>query len=407
MTKRLVLRLPPPHARQREIEECTAKRIVIRAGRRGGKTTLAARVAIKLAGAGRRVLYTTPIADQTDAFWQKCNDWLAMAVAARLINKNETRRLLDFRHGEGRIAARTAFKPDHLRGDYGDLIIFDEFAYQDPAVWEKVGAPMLLDNDGDAWFMGTPNRRNHFYTLNLKAEANEDGRWAAFSFPSTDNPFLSAEALAELSKDMTDEDYQQEILAVFLPGEGAVFSVGPDNFWTPARCEHPKLMAIDWGHYPDYTSISIGCPICRNEQDLTRLRGHYPTQWEAIETLWLDWGKPGVWAEGNGVGLANLQALQAAGLPVNSFWMGSDPSGGGRSGSKSQIIQGLKLALEKKTWRFVKHDVAQRELESYEMKQSSRTGALQYSAPDGMHDDTVISRGLLVWAAGQGAFTLA
>src|SRR4030067_3121324 len=116
MTKRLVIRLPHPHARQAEIEACTAKRIVLRAGRRGGKTTLVARKAIREASLGRRVLYTAPIVEQTDAFWTKCTDWLGAAFLTKLIEKNETRKMLDFRHSVRLIPGLTAIKPAHSLG---------------------------------------------------------------------------------------------------------------------------------------------------------------------------------------------------------------------------------------------------------------------------------------------------
>ncbi|NIV32808.1 MAG: terminase, partial [Anaerolineae bacterium] len=57
---------------------------------------------------------------------------------------------------KGRIRTKTAWDADSLRGDYADLLILDEYATMDPSAWELVGAPMLLDNDGDAVFIGTP-----------------------------------------------------------------------------------------------------------------------------------------------------------------------------------------------------------------------------------------------------------
>jgi hypothetical protein len=79
-------------------------------------------------------------------------------------DKNETRRLLTF-PGGGRIRAKTAWDADSLRGDYADFLVLDECALLAPNAWEEVGAPMLADNDGDAWFLSTPRRRNWFHGL--------------------------------------------------------------------------------------------------------------------------------------------------------------------------------------------------------------------------------------------------
>jgi len=57
------------HKIQQEFIHCKAKRIIIRAGRRGGKTVGVANRAVKRFLAGRRVLYAAPTADQVGSFW--------------------------------------------------------------------------------------------------------------------------------------------------------------------------------------------------------------------------------------------------------------------------------------------------------------------------------------------------
>ena len=90
--------------------------------------------------------------------------------------------------------------------------------------WEVVGAPMLLDNDGDAVFIYTPPSLHsvgtskaqdprHAAKMFKKAQMDESGRWEAFHFTSQENPYISEGALSEISQDMTRIAYQQEILA--------------------------------------------------------------------------------------------------------------------------------------------------------------------------------------------------
>ena len=43
-----------------------------------------------------------------------------------------------------------------LRGDFADLLILDEWQLMNESAWEDVGAPMLLDNNGDAIFIYAP-----------------------------------------------------------------------------------------------------------------------------------------------------------------------------------------------------------------------------------------------------------
>jgi phage terminase large subunit-like protein len=87
-----------------------------------------------------------------------------------------------------------------------------------------VGAPMLLDNNGDAVFIYTPpslrtvglskaRDPRHAAKMFKMAQKDETGRWAAFSFTSHDNPHLSREALGDITLDMTALAYRQEIMA--------------------------------------------------------------------------------------------------------------------------------------------------------------------------------------------------
>ena len=62
------VRLRAPHEQQQRFVDSDYKRIVIRAGRRGGKTVGIAIRHIKRFLEGRRQLYTAPTAEQTDAF---------------------------------------------------------------------------------------------------------------------------------------------------------------------------------------------------------------------------------------------------------------------------------------------------------------------------------------------------
>jgi phage terminase large subunit-like protein len=111
-----------------------------------------------------------------------------------------------------------------LRGDYADLLILDEWQLMNEDAWELVGAPMLLDNNGDAVFIYTPpsvrsigiskaRDKRHAAKLYQKALLDTSGRWAAFHFSSRANPFISEEALDEISRDMSALAYRQEILA--------------------------------------------------------------------------------------------------------------------------------------------------------------------------------------------------
>ena len=221
---RLTVNLKNPHTKQKEFIDSKAKRRIIRAGRRGGKTTGMAIAAVLRFLDKRRVLYAAPTMEQTDAFWQEVKGSLAEPLQAGAFVKNETERTIEVPGTKQRIKAKTAWNADGLRGDYADLLILDEYQLMNEDTWEVVGQPMLLDNDGDAVFIYTPpslvtpgatKARDPRHAARLFKKAKEDttGTWAAFHFTSWDNPYTSLSALEGIKKDMSEASYRQEIMA--------------------------------------------------------------------------------------------------------------------------------------------------------------------------------------------------
>jgi hypothetical protein len=218
------IHLRKPHAKQREFIEHPAKRKIIRAGRRGGKTTGIGIFAARMFLQKRRVLYATPTAEQIGKFWFEVTRAFMDPIADGALYKNETEHVIELPGTETRIRAKTAWNADTLRGDYADVLIFDEWQLMNEDAWGVVGVPMLLDNNGDAVFIYTPpsirNRSTtkatdamHAAKLFKTAQVDVTGRWAAFHFTSHDNPYISTEALQEIQQDMTSMAYRQEILA--------------------------------------------------------------------------------------------------------------------------------------------------------------------------------------------------
>jgi hypothetical protein len=400
----LTINLHRPHSKQLAFKRSQAKRRVIVAGRRGGKTVGLADIAVEAMLKGRRVLEAAPTADQTIAFWDTVKAALAEPINAGVINKWETTRLVEMKNG-GRIRAKTAHNADGLRGDYADLLILDEFADMDPSAWAQVGAPMLLDNGGDAVFIGTPKRKNHLFAAYQRAISDTTGRWAAFHFTSHDNPYLDAEALDEITFDMTDEDYRQEILAEFLDNEGAVFRNISANMTAPAasprhHAGHYLVVGVDWGKAQDYTAFSVGCVDCRCEVFRDRFNQiDYTLQRGRLNGVFERWRPVVILAESNAMGEPIIEQLQADGLPVVKFATTAT--------SKPPLIENMALALEREEWSWQDDPIWTGELEAYERTISPQTGRSRYNAPPGVHDDTVMARCLMLWQATQGKIDVA
>ena len=257
--------LKRPHSHQEAFLRSRAKHKVIRAGRRAGKTTGMAIIAVESFLAGHRVLYAAPTDEQISQFWREVKTALAALIEAGVFYKNETEHIIERAGMSQRIKAKTAWNADTLRGDYADLLILDEWQPMDETVWEDVGAPMLLDNNGDAIFVYTPpsirsqelskardpRHAAKMYKMALieQEAAKAKGRsprWEAFHYSSQDNPHISQGALGEISKDMNNLSYRQEVLAEDVEDL-------PGDLWTRALIESVRIYTV-----PQCCRVAVG-----------------------------------------------------------------------------------------------------------------------------------------------------
>jgi hypothetical protein len=239
------------HKIQQEIIKCPAKRIIIRAGRRGGKTVGVANRALIRFLEGRRVLYAAPTAEQVGSFWSTVTRILAEPIRQKVFIKNETEKYIELPGTEQRIKVKTAWNADALRGDYADDLILDEFQLMNEDIWDAVGAPMLLDNNGDALLIFTPpslhsrsvskaHDRQHaakLFRLFQNYEKTDPARYRTFHFSSHENPYISKEALNEISRDMTSLSIRMEIQAEDI-------DEAPGDLWTRKIIEDARTLIV-------------------------------------------------------------------------------------------------------------------------------------------------------------------
>lgn len=256
-TKTVTVRLPNPHGKQIEFLRSPAKRKVIRAGRRGGKTYGASIYAVENFLAGRRELYATPTQEQVDRFWYLVCEALREPIEAGIFYKNETKHLIELPGTEQRIRAKTAWNADTLRGDYADDLILDEYQLMNEDTWGIVGAPMLMDNNGNAIFIYTPpslhsrsvtkaDDPQHAAKLFKKASADTTGRWKAFHFSTYDNPYIDKSVIDDLASDMSSIAYRMEIMAEDIDEV-------PGALWKRSIIEKSRV-----DKFPDLIRIVVG-----------------------------------------------------------------------------------------------------------------------------------------------------
>jgi phage terminase large subunit len=151
---------------------------------------------------------------------------------------------------------------ERMRGMYFDGIVLDEFPLLQKTVFSTVVRPCLADYRGWAVVSGTSNGDDHFNALRLRAM--EDERWDVFLIPlsETGEEALSYAEAAELTQDMSADEYAREMECSFdAPVEGAYFAEALNALSAQGRiCPVPVDLAVpvisswDLGVH-DYCSI--------------------------------------------------------------------------------------------------------------------------------------------------------
>jgi len=218
--------LRPTHAspKQDRLVNSDSKRIIVKAGRRFGKTVGLAKRSVKRFLKGRRQLYAAPTSTQTDAFWYEVTKALAEPIEAGVFIKNETERYIELSKTKQRIKAKTAWNANTLRGDYADDLYLDEFQLMAEDTWEEVGQPMLIDNNGDAVFCYTPpslassgiskaRDPRHASKFFKEHMADTSGLWECIHATTLESPYVSQEGIALATQGMSLEARRREIMA--------------------------------------------------------------------------------------------------------------------------------------------------------------------------------------------------
>ena len=207
------------HDAQMEIFKSKARFKVVVAGRRFGKSRLAAWVLLinALQSKSKDVFYVGPTFQQSkDIMWGMLKE-LGKDVIKTAHENTAVLTLINNR----KIYLKGSDRPETLRGVGLSYVVLDEYASMKPVVWEQIIRPTLADVKGRALFIGTPAGKNHFF--DLYNDAQEDDDWEAFQFTSIDNPFLPADEVEAAKKTMSSMSFRQEFEASFETFSGGIF----------------------------------------------------------------------------------------------------------------------------------------------------------------------------------------
>jgi hypothetical protein len=390
------INIPKAFGLQRQIEQDEHRFRVVACGRRWGKTFLAMREAFQIMlqrytrdGRKQRGWVVAPTFPLVRESWMTAEEILKDAI----IDKKQTEMKLLFDIGmlEFKSAERGA---DGLLGAGLDLAIMDEAKLISKESWEQGVRPALGDRQGKALFISTPKGRGFFYELFLKGKDSSDPQWRSWQYATNTNPYFPKEEWEVIKVSTPEMILKQEWLAEFLEDEASVFH-------NLSRCLRGELaepkerdfytIGIDLGKAEDFTVVSVLRNSDKQLVDIYRERRlDWAVQKDLIRGVISRYPKHLAVIDSTGLGDPIADDLRRYGVNIKDYKFTNK--------SKEALIEQLIIAIEQgligiPSCASTQFLIDELRAFNYEILPSRR---IKYSAPEGLHDDGVISLALAV-----------
>jgi len=345
--------------------------------------------------AGKPIGWYEPIYKDTVNNW----DWFLSTLQPLIVDKSEQERRVKLATG-GSLEMWSLENRDASRGRHYSRVIINEAA-KVPHLqysWEYVIRITLMDLQGDAMICSTPRGYDYFQQLFSRGKDPHQQDWRSWQKSTWENPFIPKTELEDAKANLPEITYRQEILAEFITSDGMVFRrvheaacLDPLDAPIPG---HQYVAGVDVAASVDYTVITVIDAQTKEAVYLDRFnRVDYPVLEDRIASAYIRWQLSGMVIEANSIGASVIDHLRERGLFITPFTT--------TNATKHSIIQSLQSAFEHGQIKIIDNPVLIGELLSFESKKTT-SGNFTYSAPDGQHDDTVMSLAL-AWYAVQAA----
>ena len=409
-----------PHAGQQRRHRSTAKRKVLRIGRRWGKSRWS------LWEMQRR--YVEALETPADSSlvppwhaWIVCPSYpqarqvwneLISFLPTELIWPNgihQDERMIYLRGNANRkwglIEVKSAHDPDNLQTAGLDFLWVSEAQDVADRAFEKM-LPMLTspNRTGYAVYEGIPSLyATHWFERNFRqAEIDDSGTAQAFTATAFDNPYLTDEQLGDIesARDLLpDRAWRRMYLAEFSEDAGYFSNI--------SACISGDIMSgpipgavyvagMDLGRKVDPSVLFI------MDAQERKVVYHYAwdqgadwvSQREGVARICREWGVTRLILDATGMGgdifVSEMEEMR---MPVEPYIIGS-------AASRDGLLQALVVALERRTISFPSVAPMLRQLRAFQYRRLP-SGRFRAEAPEGEHDDEVFALALALEACDQ------
>lgn len=340
---------------------------------------------------GQWIGWYEPVYKDTINNWE----WLTSTLKPITVDKSEQEKRIKLATG-GLLEMWSLEDKETSRGRHYDFVFINEVSKirHIQYSWEYVIRITLADRRGGAMLCSTPKGYDYFQQMYTRGQDPQNKQWKSWQRSSWENPYLPRDELEEMQRTLPEITYRQEIMAEFITSDGMVFrrvhdAAVLDSLDKPLE-GHQYVMGVDVAAAVDYTVITILDAQSKEMVYIDRFnRVDYPTLEDRIHADYRLFNCTGAVIEANSIGAEPIQRLQQRGLSITPFTT--------TNVTKHAIIQGLQSAFEHSQIKILDNPVLVGELLSFESKKNAG-GTFSYSAPEGQHDDCVMSLALAWYA---------
>lgn len=376
-----------PHEKQKEIHNSiineSYKYYILNIGRQFGKTMLGINQMLYWAinHKGCNIAWVTPIYKQSKKVFDEMEK---VTKSSGLFEYNRSD--LTISGFNSQIQFFSGERPDNIRGNTFDYLIVDEMAFTRPELWSEVLSATVLVKGKKVIFISTPKGKNHFYQLSL--QPNYDNRYKYFHYSSYDNPMIDSEDLEERKRSLPKHIFEQEYLAKFIDNASGLFKNVDSCIIKPAERTQKLFGGLDIGRADDYTVLTI---LNKNYQ-MVYIQRWRQQEWskiiDEVATKIREYNAE-IFVEVNNQGDVFFEMLQ------NKVYNNVQPYVT-TTATKPIMIEDLAVHFENKDIGILNENWLVDELNAFTYIYNEKTRRVQYGAPQGVHDDGVMSLALAV-----------
>lgn len=301
-----------------------------------------------------------------------------------LLNFNKSELSVSFHNGST-INFFSSEQGDSLRGYHFHYVVRDEAAFQPNGFFNEIVGATLLAKGIKSVDISTPNGRNSDYFKRYNAYLDTPELYYSYTAPSSSNPLLNKIILDDIRRQVPEHIFRQEYLAEFLDG-GTLFKNISDCTNNSGKVEGRIFGGLDIGRADDWTVLTM----CNEAREMVYCNRWRQDNWRNIvDKVANDINKFGAhtFVEVNNQGDVIFELLrEKCKNLVYPFTT--------TSASKPELIENLIILFENKEITIFDIEWLKMEIESFSFNYNVSTRKVSYSAPNGLHDDGVISLAL-------------